>query len=114
MRTTDADRAMFTQGACHWLAIAINEMSGWPVCAFWRAEDYDIHAFVETPRGTYLDVEGEHSAEWFLDRWDALKIREVHNVSIFNGWDDMLFDPEVAKARARKLAPGLIAKVNLT
>ncbi len=107
------DHYWFTEGACYRLALAIHDTTGWPVCAFWdeRERDYDIHAFVKTPRGTYLDIEGEHTRKEMLDRWKGgTSIRQVRNLKWLADWgqpDDT--DLQDCDERAIELVPEVLA-----
>ncbi|UKD50817.1 hypothetical protein L3Q65_00545 (plasmid) [Amycolatopsis sp. FU40] len=55
----------FGRSQCHWLAGAIHSLTGWPLTVVdigdgehgWRA----VHTAAITPRGTLLDIFGEHS-----------------------------------------------------
>lgn len=71
---TDYDERMFTRGGCLVLAEMISEQTGWPICAL-NTEDEpdepDIHAFVQTPDGHYLDIEGKHTADEMMGRWSV-------------------------------------------
>ncbi len=100
------DHDMFTMGGCHILAMAIHDLTGWQLCAL---EDYDgySHAFVRTPRETYLDIEGEHvDLNGFLDRWHADEIRDA-GPEDFDDWQDD-FDVAEVIERAAELAPDLV------
>jgi hypothetical protein len=101
------DIVRFTCGSCYQLAEAISD---WPIYAFWdkHFKDYDIHAFVKTPRGTYLDVYGEHTRYMMLSRWGERYIRRVREPFDFRSWDfgNPYYD---SYPRARQIAPLLIA-----
>jgi hypothetical protein len=105
------DITRFTCGSCYQLAQAINEITGWPIYAFWdeHFEDYDIHAFVKTPRGTFMDITGEHSRYRMFRRWEwAAHIRKVSASYDMRQWDNgnPFYD---SLPRAREVAPVLIA-----
>jgi hypothetical protein len=104
------DITRFTCGSCYQLAEAIRDVTGWPIYAFWdeHFQDYDIHAFVKTPRGTYLDIYGEHSRYKMLSRWGERHIRRVRKTADLRSWDfgNPFYD---SYPRARQIAPLLIA-----
>lgn len=108
---TDTDVERFCYGSCYQLAEVISERTGWPVYAFWDDHygDYDIHAFIRTPRGTYLDILGEHNSREMKVGWDAygLTIRKVRKSYNFRSWD--IFNPFYDSSdRARELLPALL------
>lgn len=104
------DIVRFTCGSCYQLAEAISDVTGWPIYAFWdkHFKDYDIHAFVKTPRGTYLDIYGEHTRYKMLSLWGEQHIRRVRKASALRSWDfgNPYYD---SYPRARQVAPLLIA-----
>lgn len=105
-----SDIIRFTFGSCYQLAEAIHDVTGWPLYAFWDEffEDYDTHAFVKTPRGTFMDVYGEHTRYKMLIQWEAKHIRKVNSSYDLRRWDNgnPFYD---SSARARQVAPLLIA-----
>lgn len=64
-------RPIFTQGDCWMLAEEISKITGWPRCAFDQGYGSDTHAFVRTPAGTLLDIDGETDEGEFRIRWDC-------------------------------------------
>jgi hypothetical protein len=110
---TAYDLTCFTCGSCYQLAEVIHEITGWPVYAFWNDlyRDYDIHAFVKTPRNTFMDVYGEHSRYRMLTRWEMQHIRRVRRSYDLHQWDNgnPFYD---STDRAREIAPLLIADYN--
>lgn len=110
---TNADVERFTYGSCYQLAEAISSATGWPMYAFWDdfIQDYDIHAFVRTPRGTFLDITGEHSRYRMLRQWDGLHIRKIRDSYNIRSWDfgNPFFD---STPRAQQLVPVLLAEYN--
>lgn len=68
---TDDDIVNFTQGNCHELALALNAITGWPIYTFIDPDDGrgDLHAFVQCPRGTFVDVQGEKSQTLMFETW---------------------------------------------
>ena len=53
------------------LAEEIHKLTGWARCAFDQGFGSDTHAFVRTPRGTLLDIDGETDEQEFRIRWDC-------------------------------------------
>jgi hypothetical protein len=111
-RITPDDISAFTEGSCYQLAEAVRDATGWPMYAFWDyvGRDYDIHAFVKTPRGTFLDIEGEHSRYRMLRDWagdDGFGIRRVKKG--LRSWDfgNPYYD---SMPRARRIVPALLAR----
>ena len=109
-KITFDDVQRFTYGSCYQLAQAIRDVTGWPVYAFWddHFNDYDIHAFVKTPSGTFLDVLGEHTRYQMLTKWDGRHIRRVANSYDMHTWDqgNPFYD---SSPRAKEIAPVLVA-----
>lgn len=70
---TDKDRERFTYGDCHYLARAIQKRTGWPIHAL-TVKSYPgepcVHAFIWTPDGKCLDVNGLRSIRKVLDDWE--------------------------------------------
>lgn len=107
------DVERFTYGSCYQLAEAIHDATGWPMYAFWDEyfRDYDIHAFVKTPRGTFLDVTGEHTRYRMLRKWQGRHIRRIRDSYNMRSWDigNPFFD---SLPRAREIVPALLADYN--
>lgn len=77
MRITDLDIIRFTEGDCHYLARAINHITGWPIhCFTWDDGEPEGHAFIVMPNGKILDVEGVHTPEQFYKSWHATTHKE--------------------------------------
>jgi len=89
-KITSSDEYTFTSGQCHRLAEVLSEVTGWPMYAFfdtfWEPGEYDIHAFVKTPKRTFLDVEGVHTATELKVRWSEKTIRLVDDPFELNDW----------------------------
>lgn len=68
--TTVPDLERFTLGDCHFLAHAIEKLTGWEMHCFVDGCDVPIdHAFVITPDGRALDVQGLHTLDDLCSRW---------------------------------------------
>ena len=115
---TENDEAMFTRGGCLVLADLISEATGWPVCSLTTEDEPDgpdIHAFVRTPDGKYLDIEGVHTEEEMLDRWvrwDPISIEEYDLSQFDYSWaqrgESWTRDYEV---RGSQVMPELLAMI---
>lgn len=119
---TNDDIVNFTQGNCHELALAINEITGWPIYTFYDPDEDlgDLHAFVQCPRGTYVDVQGEKSTQLMYDHWTGwypdYEIRQLmnHDEFIEQGWGDFQ-DAEYARMtrrRAKLVAEHIVKSYN--
>jgi N12 class adenine-specific DNA methylase len=69
---TDADREDYTTGRCGDLAIALSNLTGWPVTVVgYNTENPEapgwVHAGVTTPDGRFLDVTGLHDPDDVLN-----------------------------------------------
>lgn len=62
---TDRDRAIFTEGDCHLLAIELHKRGVGKLHSFACPDegDTDLHAFVILPDGRILDVEGIYEGD---------------------------------------------------
>ena len=106
------DRVRFTEGDCHVLAQAINEITGWPICTFvtaWHGTA-TLHAFNKHPSGDFVDVEGRQSPMEFqrawttrllIKEWDGLDEMKESGWWTQPRWDD-------SPGRAAALAPSII------
>jgi hypothetical protein len=119
---TDHDRDRFTSGYCHVLARAVQLASdGWPIRCF-EGEDPrypTCHAWVETPDGRFLDVEGAQDPNEFLARWCNLepgdwvpfvRQRVFTWGEVWQAWGHD-WKKTGAKERARQIAPILVQSV---
>lgn len=72
MRFYMSDQERFTRGDCHILARELNRRTGWPIYTFTKNGGRAwAHAFVKTPDGHYLDIEGLHTFHQIRRRWEA-------------------------------------------
>jgi hypothetical protein len=103
---TNDDIEVYTEGDCFVLAQAVHEITGWPMCAFSYDNTPDLHAFVMTPDGKYLDIEGKHTPKQLRKKWQCgLDINE-YTVDEFKLWGEPNYD--IGGERARELAQHLI------
>ena len=111
---SEADIEAFTYGDCHILARELSQVTGWPICAFCAEDEPDIHAFVRTPTGEYLDITGCYSPDTFGANWSHFfdgedppyPVIETTYGEILDCWDrveDYEMFPD-SKQRARELA----------
>jgi hypothetical protein len=79
--------------------------------AFWDiyTNDYDMHMFVKTPRGTFLDIVGEHTRHQMVSDCDEHHIRKVRKDFDTRVWDfgNPYFD---STERAREITPLVLAR----
>lgn len=118
----DADLGMmeveryFTQGQCHAFALAVHELTGWPVYVSGVDGMFSIqgddpmkdgnHAFVVRPDGMVVDIRGEMPLDDFVANWDHDYYHQVQNLPedfYDSGWYQ--FDMPTA----REWAPRLLA-----
>lgn len=108
---TALDIERFTEGDCHYLARALHRRTGWSMAAFSCGGEPDLHAFVLTPDGRVLDVQGACTKHVMRTRWGGKGIRayEWRALSAFGPPD--YGEASVARARvvARNLLEGLEA-----
>lgn len=108
-KVTGIVKEMFCYGQCHGLALALHELTEWPVFGIYRPRGalgrYTRHVVVQTPHGPYVDVEG------FLDLEDGEAVRTIKDpvrilLSKRTGWlvPNMEF--------ARHYAPIVLEKIH--
>jgi hypothetical protein len=88
LEAPENDRERFTCGDCHVLAMAIHKKTGWPTYCFlgkWSMIP-DVHAFVITPDGEALDIDGKRPVEALLDEWNQEEIvpASFHHLRMFH------------------------------
>lgn len=69
---TEDDEELFSYGQCHVLADELVNRTGWERVVVSDGPDGVVgwvHAGVRTPRGTIVDVRGEHDEMEWLDQW---------------------------------------------
>ena len=106
VKITDDDIVTFTEGDCNVLAEVIHNKTGWSFAAFHQDGWLDLHAFVITPSGKYLDVEGVHSYDDFVESWKCTTIIATTPEKLYKEWGPNLFSH--SRTRAEKIAPILI------
>lgn len=112
MRDTDFD--MFGRGGCFALAQAIHDLTGWPMRALKRAGGLPGgHAFIETPDGRYLDIRGPADPDEYM--WTKnetiIPLLATDDWTLPNWFNFRRWDRSACLARARQIAPALIAEV---
>lgn len=60
----------YTQGMCGEFAVALAIITHLPVVVFCDAGTWPLHALVETPHGTFIDVRGEQNWDEVQLEWD--------------------------------------------
>lgn len=110
---TKKDSLDFTKGACWILAEEISAITGWDMVAFYDSYGYMAkHVFVRAPDGSYLDIEGKHSAEEMLERWECkygydirkIRARDKRRCSL----PYSMGDQAPYRKRAQELVPELV------
>ena len=100
---TSSDRAVFTNGECHSLAVALHRERGWPlaVAGFHIGGE---HAFVIVASGFALDVNGVRPTDEIKEEWGG-RIRRVSEAYFSrNGWSTPKITPRVERVRDKLLA----------
>jgi hypothetical protein len=122
---TEKDVKTFQHGWCHVLAHEIQEITGWPIHAFFTDDSLDplIHAFNVTPEGRIVDINGVQTREDFERRWDLYFVEEHGDSDGFRQdrtcWEDIESAWEIPKRqsvwrRAREIAPLLVERADQT
>ncbi len=70
---SEKDVERFTRGDCHIFARAINLRTNWPIRIFKEPAPEGNHAWVLTPEGLALDINGLQFVEDLLDEWKVVK-----------------------------------------
>ena len=97
----------FTRGDCHVLARAIHRLTGWPMHVFWRNDGPGGHAFILTPEGKALDIEGLHEPDEICAKWRCPDYRPITWIRLRSaGWTHHYRTTSLQ--RARELAPLLV------
>lgn len=72
-------KRIFTQGGCGALAIALHDITGWPIVAITDHHNVEdgragggsaLHWVVRHPRGLLLDIEGYHTSRELIEQYD--------------------------------------------
>ena len=131
----DDDRVVYTTGACYDLAVAIHEVTGWPIYGqcwqpeedAWNGESVGPvpcdecgdgvgadHVVVMTPRGSIIDILGEREP-WMQDdsgRGEDAAVFRCHPDDV-RQWcwveDEGEFENWFSQERTQVLAEGLVA-----
>lgn len=64
----------FTTGACGYLAVALHDMTGWPVRAEYEHPPWDsdiAHIWVVNDDGFAVDINGVHGTSWAKTRYSS-------------------------------------------
>lgn len=54
----------FTAGACHYLAAALHDLTGWPIVDEFTHDGTHVHTFVRNAEGRAVDISGVHPGDW--------------------------------------------------
>lgn len=83
-------RRVFVRGQCHALALAIRELTGWPLFGLVDRRDGNSqrspgHVVVRTPSGAYIDINGKGAAGRWKKRYPRAKLYRLYPCRIRNG-----------------------------
>lgn len=103
---TDLDIERFTCGDCHIFARAMNRCTGWELQTFYNGSEPDGHAFVVTPDGRRVDIEGAWTPSAHDKAWDGKGTAAPCRYSILKeyGWLSPTYG-KYSYPRAKQLAP---------
>lgn len=73
----------FTCGYCCEFACALHDLTGWPIYAEFSDHTNEdlIHAWVQTPNGRAVDINGVHSGSWARTKFSGSAPMEIRHVS---------------------------------
>jgi len=76
----DADAvAVFTEGWCWALAVALEARTGWPIVLLVTSHGLWVHAGVRRPDGKVVDIEGPSDPETWVRKWEARERQRLHD-----------------------------------
>ena len=106
----DAARQAFTKGHCHSLALAIHQLTGWPIKgAGYNSYESPLHTLNYDPTSKrYVDVDGRSSRPGYGFKITHSRVR-VQDVKTFDGY--LKPDVKVALPFAKSLLRDLGIKV---
>ncbi|MCM1943149.1 hypothetical protein NC239_33600 [Streptomyces sp. G3] len=87
---TPAAVEVFTRGACAGLAVALHDVTSWPIVEVGHCDGLPLHFMVRHPGGRLLDIRGLHSDEAVRDEWEFdadsgnATLAEVTRVSVMD------------------------------
>lgn len=109
---------VFTDGDCWALAVAIHDLTGWPLVAAGVGPDADWwdHVLVETPNGKLMDIHGEQDRSTVRAEWGRLGpvTREQAQGDCLDKNQLSFVSNEVARAIARALVSHWKTRQNLS
>lgn len=109
-RITEFDVERFTCGDCNILANVIAEVAGLPLYCFSYNRQPRTHCFVGIGSSRFLDVEGVHTRDNLLEKWEESGIMKTsYKGMIKKGWEFIEAYPGSTK-RAYKVAAHLLNK----
>lgn len=109
----------FTRGACAGLAVALHDVTGWPIVEVGHCDGLPLHFMVRHPGSWLLDIRGLHTADAVRDEWEfdadngAATLTEVTRAA---AWDCYLVDcgEPVPMDLVRTFVPAVIALIDRT
>lgn len=93
-RITEAAIEAFTRGACAGLALAVHDVTGWPIIEIGHCDGLPLHFMVRRPDGRLLDVRGSHTDQDVREEWELEADGTVSLASMPRSevWDCYLHD----------------------
>ncbi|MCW2904337.1 MAG: hypothetical protein JWO67_6602, partial [Streptosporangiaceae bacterium] len=104
----------FKYGACGGLAIALHDLTGWPIIAVGKCDGLDMHYMVRDPSGRLVDIEGAHSDAdvadeyWFGADGDVVTLTETSREQVWAWYHGEECEPvpmDVVRSIAQVLVP---------
>jgi len=95
--TRDA-KTVFTRGQCHSLAVALHDLTQWPLYSIGGTPDSPDHILVKTPKG-FVDIQGLNAEKpYYPDRPRPINRDEVFEFDYYKPCE-----PELATPYARMI-----------
>lgn len=63
---TEAEMEEYSYGKCMWFALALHDLTQWPIQALIDKDNYIGHSWILTPTGENLDIVGINGADDFI------------------------------------------------
>jgi hypothetical protein len=60
----------FTRGACAGLAIAVHDITSWPIIEVGYCDGLPLHFMVRNPAGHLVDIHGAHTDDEVRNEWE--------------------------------------------
>ena len=92
-------RHAFTRGGCGALAVAIHDLTGWPIIAAGHCDGLVMHYLVRNPAGQLVDINGAHSDDDVCDEYEfhadngVVTLAEASAEDAWAWWRDEELEP---------------------